>query len=431
MRLRPRTPVTFSMIENLTRQITTQTAKAATGNHHAGPTSVASCNASATPPISAVTVIKLIKKGRRQVRARGAWAQAFPESTVSQIFRVAAAATHLAVHVFDREHLGVVELFGEQTGDEINKFDRCAWHRGPAQMPILDDAAAWFVGTIVDRFSLGDHVGHLLEPMDGDPPDGLEHWVSFRDVHGSRTRPPGVAGERAAPRHRRRPRRTRDVLRRPAGGVRANMIFSADGGAAFGGRAGPLSCPTDQQLLAALRAIADVVLAGAGTARAENYGPVRLTAAQRERRRAMGRDEPPPIAVVSRTGDLPDRSFGEPDQPPILVTTASAVEQRGLASDRRWRVLVAGDESVDVARAVAALRAQGLHRILCEGGPTLLDELVDADLVDEMCVTIAPRLVGSQPVGRRPAPARLGVPVAMRLRHALIRDDYLFLKYGR
>lgn len=218
----------------------------------------------------------------------------------------------------------------------------------------------------------------------------------------------------------------------PPAGVRANMIFSADGGAAFGGRAGPLSYPTDQLLLTALRAVADVVLVGAGTARAENYGPVRLTDAQRERRRAMGRSAaPPPIAVVSRTGDLPDRLFGDPDQAPILVTTASDAKQRDLASDRRWRVMVAGDESVDIPRAVAALRVQGMHRILCEGGPTLLDELVDADLVDEMCVTMAPRLVGSQPAGRRPAPARLDVPVAMRLQHALIHHDYLFLRYRR
>jgi flavin reductase (DIM6/NTAB) family NADH-FMN oxidoreductase RutF len=103
-------------------------------------------------------------------------------STKNHTFRVAANATHLAVHVFDREHLDVVELFGGQTGDVIDKFDRCSWHRGPAQMPILDDAAAWFVGEILDRFRLGDHVGHLLEPVDGNPPADLECWVSFGDV---------------------------------------------------------------------------------------------------------------------------------------------------------------------------------------------------------------------------------------------------------
>ena len=103
-------------------------------------------------------------------------------SNKNHTFRVAAEATHLAVHVFDRERLGVVELFGSQTGDAIDKFDRCSWHCGPAKMPILDDAAAWFVGKILDRFALGDHVGHLLEPIDGAPPHELEDWVSFGDV---------------------------------------------------------------------------------------------------------------------------------------------------------------------------------------------------------------------------------------------------------
>jgi len=101
-------------------------------------------------------------------------------------FRVAAAATHLAVHVFDHEHLDIVELFGGRTGDTINKFDHCRWHRGPAQMPILDDAPAWFVGKILDRFALGDHVGHLLEPVDGRcrtrSPHELERCVSVSDV---------------------------------------------------------------------------------------------------------------------------------------------------------------------------------------------------------------------------------------------------------
>ncbi|ORW85363.1 hypothetical protein AWB92_28205 [Mycobacterium sp. IEC1808] len=203
----------------------------------------------------------------------------------------------------------------------------------------------------------------------------------------------------------------------PPAGVRANMIFSADGAAAFAGRAGPLSCPTDQQLLRLLRGFADVVLVGAGTARAENYGPVRLTDAQRAA---------PPIAVITRTGELPARLFSDPAQPPIVVTCARSAAWQ----DPRRQILVAGEDSVDVTRAVAQLRGQGLGRILCEGGPTLLDELVDADAVVEICVTVAPKLAGSQPVGSRP-PSRLSVPVGMRLEHALAYDDYVFLKYRR
>ncbi|WP_145013202.1 pyrimidine reductase family protein [Mycobacterium marseillense] len=215
----------------------------------------------------------------------------------------------------------------------------------------------------------------------------------------------------------------------PPDGLRANMIFSADGAAAFGGRAGPLSCPTDQRLLRTLRGLADVVLVGAGTARAENYGPVKLTDAARARRHHEGRFEPPPIAVVSRSGDLPDRLFSDPAQPPILVTCARTAAR--FADDDRLRLLVAGEDTVDVALAVAMLREQGMRRILCEGGPTLLDELVEADAVTELCVTLAPRLAASQPVGYRVHPARLTAPVTMRLAHALVCDDYLFLKYKR
>lgn len=215
----------------------------------------------------------------------------------------------------------------------------------------------------------------------------------------------------------------------PPDGLRANMIFSADGAAAFGGRAGPLSCPTDQRLLRTLRGLADVVLVGAGTARAENYGPVKLTDAARARRHHEGRFEPPPIAVVSRSGELPDRLFSNPEQPPILVTCARTAAR--FEDDDRLRLLIAGEDSVDVALAVAMLREQGMHRILCEGGPTLLDELVEADAVTELCVTLAPRLAASQPVGYRVHPARLTAPVTMRLAHALVCDDYLFLKYNR
>jgi len=182
-----------------------------------------------------------------------------------------------------------------------------------------------------------------------------------------------------------------------------------------------------------LRGFVDVILVGAGTARAENYGPVRLTASQQARRHDEGRGAPPPIAVISRTGTLPARLFGDPEQPPILVTCARAPARRDpdTDTDHRRRVLVAGDESVDVPGAVALLRQAGMARVLCEGGPTLLDALVEADAVAEICVTLAPKLAASQPVGQRKHPSRLPAPHAMRLEHALVHDDYVIMKYRR
>src|SRR4051794_734170 len=80
-------------------------------------------------------------------------------------YRVASDSAHLAVH-FVPSHAGALaELFGGETGDEVDKFARCAWHEGPEGLPILDDCENWFAGRVLERFVLGDHVGHLLEPV--------------------------------------------------------------------------------------------------------------------------------------------------------------------------------------------------------------------------------------------------------------------------
>lgn len=103
-------------------------------------------------------------------------------------FRVAQHASYLAVHTVSRRDIGLVELFGGRTGDLVEKFDLCDWHAGPYGMPILDDAAGWFVGRIHQRFVLGDHVGHLLAPVVGQVPHPDDPLVSLSDV---RDLPPG------------------------------------------------------------------------------------------------------------------------------------------------------------------------------------------------------------------------------------------------
>lgn len=95
---------------------------------------------------------------------------------------VAARSDHLAVHVLSRRNFELARLFGSQTGDQVNKFEQCAWRSGPESMPILDDAAAWFVGKTLDRIDLGDHIGYLLEPVAAYAPDDVDDLVSFSDV---------------------------------------------------------------------------------------------------------------------------------------------------------------------------------------------------------------------------------------------------------
>jgi flavin reductase (DIM6/NTAB) family NADH-FMN oxidoreductase RutF len=105
-------------------------------------------------------------------------------SRPNHTFSVAREATHLAVHVLAPEQRALARLFGSETGAAVNKFDRCQWHSGPQGLPILDAAAAWFVGLIERRFDMGDHVGHLLTPVaiSADPAGSADALMSYADV---------------------------------------------------------------------------------------------------------------------------------------------------------------------------------------------------------------------------------------------------------
>ncbi|KDF02208.1 oxidoreductase [Mycolicibacterium aromaticivorans JS19b1 = JCM 16368] len=104
-------------------------------------------------------------------------------SKKNHTYRVAAqGATHLAVHLLAKEHRELARLFGSQTGDRVDKFSRCRWQDGPEGLPILTDSSAWFAGRILERFDLGDHVGHLTEPVAGAAPERLGDLVTFTDV---------------------------------------------------------------------------------------------------------------------------------------------------------------------------------------------------------------------------------------------------------
>jgi flavin reductase (DIM6/NTAB) family NADH-FMN oxidoreductase RutF len=77
---------------------------------------------------------------------------------------VAARAQHLAVHFLPADREDLAELFGGTTGDEVDKFALCDWHEGPHGVPLVDGCVNRFVGRILERLDLGDHIGHLLEP---------------------------------------------------------------------------------------------------------------------------------------------------------------------------------------------------------------------------------------------------------------------------
>lgn len=216
----------------------------------------------------------------------------------------------------------------------------------------------------------------------------------------------------------------------PARHVRANMVASADGAASATGRSAGLSSPADKQLFALLRGHADAVLVGASTVRVENYGGAKPSAPRRAWRAEHGYPEVPPIVVVSRSGLLEPglRLFTDTERAPLLLLPTTADPDRVAELGERAEVLQFGAGDVDIAAALDALADRGLRRVLCEGGPTLLAALAAAGLLDELCLTVSPLLLGGL-ASRILAGPHLPSPARLRLGGALEEDGYLFLRY--
>lgn len=173
--------------------------------------------------------------------------------------------------------------------------------------------------------------------------------------------------------------------------TRLGMVSSLDGGAALAGLSAGLSGDADRYVFALLRSRADVVLVGAGTARAEGYRPARVAAERQAARVARGQRPTPVVAVVSRGGGLPaDSPLLEPGAGTLLLTTERGAQEAPAGLE----AVVTGTDEVDLAAGLAALRARGLAQVLCEGGPSLAGDLAAAGLLDELCLTTSPVLAG-------------------------------------
>jgi 5-amino-6-(5-phosphoribosylamino)uracil reductase len=226
-----------------------------------------------------------------------------------------------------------------------------------------------------------------------------------------------------------------DLYRYPADSeqpyVRVNFVASLNGVTTVDGVSGGLGSPADKLLFGVLRELADVILVAAGTARAERYRGARTSGELRDRRAGRGQVEVPPIAVVTANADIDPAGplFTDTSTPPIILTTGDAPAARverlaGAGAD----IAIVGGRSADGKLIIEALKSRNLRRVLCEGGPTFFGQLIADDLVDELCLTMAPCLVGGPdqlskgPVtGLRP----------MRLASALTEDDGLLLRYVR
>jgi riboflavin biosynthesis pyrimidine reductase len=215
--------------------------------------------------------------------------------------------------------------------------------------------------------------------------------------------------------------------------LRANFITSVDGGATSDGTTAAMGGPGDKFIFNLLRELADVVVVGAGTVRIENYSGAHLSVAQRQRRQARGQSEVPQLVIVTNSGRL-DRDTGVFTRtevaPLVLTCTAAAGPTRRLLADRAQVVDCSADDParVDEAAVLTALKARGFRRILTEGGPTLLGSFVQHGMLDELCLTIAPYLVGG--LARRIATGPGQLLTRMRCAHILTDDaGYLYTRH--
>lgn len=213
--------------------------------------------------------------------------------------------------------------------------------------------------------------------------------------------------------------------------VLANMVCGIDGSTAIDGRVGSLSSDVDRRLFKDLRSLADVVLVGAETVRREHYGPVRLTEERQAQRAADGRPPLPRLGIVTRSLNLDARgkafATDEGNEPPVIVTCEASPAERRAELEAVTDVLIAGTDRVEPQLALRALGGLGAGVVLCEGGPSLLGDLLGEELVDELCLTLTP-VVGGDPLPVAVTPLTASIS-RMRLAHVLEADSDLFLRY--
>lgn len=206
------------------------------------------------------------------------------------------------------------------------------------------------------------------------------------------------------------------------------MVCSLDG-AATGpdGRTGSINNEADRRVFMLLRALADVVIVGAGTARAEGYGHPKPPAGALAGLRA-GRSPAPSLVVVSRTANLPLRLTSPPDEGAgrvgdVLLATSESADRAAVDAAREAlgeeQVLVAGRGGVDLEALVESLSDRGWSRMLTEGGPHLLHDMAAAGVLDELCLTVVPQLLAG-PHPRILAGEDLGLTLSPRL---LLEDN--------
>ncbi len=207
----------------------------------------------------------------------------------------------------------------------------------------------------------------------------------------------------------------------------ANFVASADGRATLEGRSAPLSSEGDRVMFHTLREKVDAVIAGTGTLRTERYGPLIRNPDARERRVKSGHDPEPLACVVTRSGDVPtDIPLFADEESRIVLFTAPPAP----ALSDNVEVVELDPGELTLTTALRHLRRHhGVQQLLCEGGPTLFAALLHEQLIDELFLTIAPRLAGGGQGPTITSGPSLAEPAELRIGWLLEREGSLFARY--
>jgi riboflavin-specific deaminase-like protein len=210
--------------------------------------------------------------------------------------------------------------------------------------------------------------------------------------------------------------------------VAVNFAATVDGQATIGGVSGPIGSAADTAMLARLRTRFEAVMIGAGTMRAERYGRLVADREQRERRERLGLPPDPLMVIVSGRLDLPwDAPLFTDGGGRVLLFTASEAEPPETATPLQ---VVRHEGFVNLLEALRQLRREhGIRALLCEGGPGLHGELEGGGLVDDLFLTIAPKLTGGE--GPRIVEGELPAVAELELAWLLEKDGELFARYRR
>jgi riboflavin biosynthesis pyrimidine reductase len=209
--------------------------------------------------------------------------------------------------------------------------------------------------------------------------------------------------------------------------VYVNMITTLDGHAAVDGRSAGIGDEADLESLLDLRTVADAVLIGTGTVRAEGYDRLVRSEERRARRRSLGLTEDPVTVLLSRRFDIPWEAglFAAPEQPVLIYTGVD-----GSPPDVAAPVEVIHLDDPSPAAVLADLRARDVRALLCEGGPTLFGSLLADGLCDELFLTLFPLLSGDVAEPGITAGDRFATPIAAELLWVRQAGSELLLRYA-